>query len=321
MPKYLKWLIGLLAAIFAVFSVLFLTSGQAQIPPIINFIFNIGSPKKMQTGLLEVRLNEYGKDLQARSTVPIKGGNVAGATFLEIGVYTNRYKPHVHFRHGGQLLDLGVARAVMLTQDSGEKEPIQSFDISTDDIESPKEPRPSPAWDDRDRQVYARIKSLINRIDAAGWKRYLNPEEPRLSGEVTYFASTDSGYESNYQDPNFDFDFETWKKTGYSLTWRWYLDSAFLTLDYTKGDLDSTLRIVAKAAGEIYLHYDPQKSVPFLGTYQRGKAAYIAKLPEFAALRQKKEAAAIAAGVAIMSDWVDIPVASMQMPAQTGLAP
>lgn len=281
----------------------------------------------MNSGILEVSLGEQGAEVIKHSQVPIKRGEVAGLAFYESSDIENRSEPIVRLRQGNLTLDFPIARSVLLTAAEKFGEGVENVDIDLKLSKPPKDSTNELSINAYDRATYALVMEVIERIDKAGWKRYIDPSEPRLSERITYpFQSTmpRSAYQPGrgttiHPDPNYRFGFEEWQSlpsTTNLNSWQWYADGVFITLAFSKAPREAgvpmieDLRITIQSERMRLAAYDPTQK----GDLSAAQKAYREASGKRGERRHAEEAKARAAGLKILEDWVDPPFGNIAVP-------
>lgn len=83
-------------------------------------------------------------------------------------------------------------------------------------------------------QARLQFYEMLKRIQQAGWKRWIFPENPRLSGgeAVRYRLVKDQGVDS--LDPSYVPSLEDWMKLADMTSWRFYLDGVYMDVQMSR---------------------------------------------------------------------------------------
>jgi hypothetical protein len=212
----------------------------------------------MNNGVIELRLGETGAAVVQRSQVPIKRGQTAGLAFYESSDIENRSEPTLRLLQGDRVLELPIARSILMTADEGRGHGIEDIDVSIKMPPTPKNINDEQVMDAYEAQVYELVREVISRVNSVGWKRYISPADPRIGGRESYDDSWNSE-----PDPSFVPALSDWKVLKRSdLSWYWYLPNAMLRVTYQRerhGRKPADSITVSMQSERLYLTvYDPK---------------------------------------------------------------
>ncbi|SCK08710.1 hypothetical protein [Vogesella sp. LIG4] len=149
------------------------------------------------------------------------------------------------------------------------------------------------------------VLNLIQSLRKTGWRYYISETKPRLKGKAAldYFTQ-------NNIDPDYPLSFEQWMALPAPLTWEFYADHTYLTLQV---DRDVNHLDPAKpGAYFISLTFTPREETERLGVDEKDRDhwrdTWVKRNLAFRALRNIKEAKLRAQGVPIDTDYKDPPL-------------
>lgn len=320
MPRALKWLLMIIMPM-----VLLLVTARACVA-VIPSSHNSSSSKArpMNTGILELKLGEYGKDLIARTPLKVRQGSVGGLAFFEVSDIATQTEPVVRLLHHARVLEFPRARSVIMDEDVEQDWPIGDISIDIKMPPAPDDAGQLEAMKGYDAAVFALFQDIVRRVSAAGWKRYISLHEPRVAGIDTYVFDPD--YQSARiqwnvslsPDPNFELTLEAWRNLGSEPSWQWYIDDALIVLSYSRSpraqgyDVYDKFRIEIFNDRSLLIGFDPKSN----SDLDAGIEAYEASVPPALAKRHKAEETARAVNIPILSGYVDPPIGGIAIPAQ-----
>ena len=178
-------------------------------------------------------------------------------------------------------------------------------------------------WDEYDDAVRKLVQDTIDRINRAGWQRWIMFSKPRLSGRDTIAfvpGYRNRGYSAQWQDswgidPWYEMTPEDWANlSNHWPTWHWIKNGASIELRYEKDFRYPESRIVFETLSVI-IKSPNDTAFEFYGPSTGDRVKFKqSEMVRMLAARDQKEAAAKAAGAKILEDYKDYPVGGVRLP-------
>ncbi|MCY1280021.1 hypothetical protein D9M70_287930 [compost metagenome] len=276
---------------------------------------NERSPQTMSVPLiLELQLGENMQSLLSRSPVKLYADclKATDSCFHEFSYSANSANlPSVVIRHNGQALALQHVTRFMTSSNLQASTAMESFDMTIRGLPD----------DSTHEENQSFIYSIISTIKAAGWKRYISPSSPRISGaQAANITSPDEVaglhvFSHPWFDPDHTMSMEQWLKAGSFYSWYFYNPGAHLKL--------TAWRIDTKTASATHGNYLVSLEFQADDYYWRygfdtkeeqanWKKLLPAELRKYAELRAENEARLRAAGIEIDESYQNPPIEGVE---------
>ena len=280
---------------------------------------------KTMSVALEIMIGEKGDEVVRRSGLKIKRSQVSTALLYDASPDRTAVVQEVIVKTANHRVSLPLSNSILFYDDTVDPYGVEQIDLDLKLPKAPKGATNAAELETYDRAINALVTDVIERINKAGWKRYIAPSEPRIAGSETYAIDGPSSmrrYIPSVEIPSdlaASLTFEQWKKLkdNFNHTWRWYVDGVFIDLDYKKDPRDAAsfplvedIKLSVQGERLFLASYDPKQS----GNYERGVEGYKNSLPRWLEARKKEEAKARAAGLRVFEDWVDPPIGNIVVP-------
>ncbi|MEI2416127.1 hypothetical protein V8Z80_08065 [Orrella sp. JC864] len=274
-----------------------------------------------------LELGAAGDDIVNRSGLPIRRSQAGEALLYDAspGQLGTPVVPVIE--HRGRRVALPPAGSLLfydsLAGDEGVQEVNIQFAVPADDRDTAEINGTGTGQAASEGQAQRRhalaLRRTVGQVQQAlreqGWQRYIPLSSPRVAGRDSYdlpgswqagqVQDSDTGYLPEPQD---------WLALRHTPTWIWYLDGAFLRLSYYRGDAAqgqaAALRASVQGERAVLRAHAPAGA----GGWEAARNAYAQAMPGLLAQRHAAESRARAAGVAVMQDWIDPPVAGIEVP-------
>lgn len=279
--------------------------------------------KAMDAKLLEFTLGEKGDEVVKRAGFPIKRSRVATALLYDASRTASGVEPIFRLRHPQHVLEFPRATDVEFYDGAEDTLGITHIDVIIKLPAAPKriEDPHGPEVEAYDRAVYELVRDLLTRIRAAGFKRYLGPDDPRLQGAVTYpLAEGYARYRLDrgmrfYADPDYALTWDDWHHLDDSIRWSWHAPGMFFDLSYMRDPrmigepLLETLQATLETESSFVLQYGADGD-----DLAAAKIAFGKTLPKFLKERAEREAQARALGLPIFENYQDPAIGGIPVP-------
>lgn len=172
---------------------------------------------------ISIALNQGGVDWKNKyGDIVHVNAQPAGVNFYKIQPLRTKQSIVVRLEHGSHSLEIPRVLSVTGTQDMDKKEGIDSIQLSAG-LSS----QSSIEHDVARRYVW----NLVKSIRAAGWQKYIEETDPRLSGKAAYeYAVQKHGA----LDPDYELSLTEWMTMPVRTRWSFYAKDAFLSLEFDR---------------------------------------------------------------------------------------
>ncbi|MGR2682966.1 hypothetical protein [Chromobacterium haemolyticum] len=172
---------------------------------------------------ISIALNQGGVDWKNKyGDIVHVNAQPAGVNFYKIQPLCTKQSIVVRLEHGSHSLEIPRVLSVTGTQDMDKKEGIDSIQLSAG-LSS----QSSIEHDVARRYVW----NLVKSIRAAGWQKYIEETDPRLSGKAAYeYAVQKHGA----LDPDYELSLTEWMTMPARTRWSFYAKDAFLSLEFDR---------------------------------------------------------------------------------------
>lgn len=172
---------------------------------------------------ISIALNQGGVDWKNKyGDIVHVNAQPAGVNFYKIQPLRTKQSIVVRLEHGSHSLEIPRVLSVTGTQDMDKKEGIDSIQLSAG-LSS----QSSIEHDVARRYVW----NLVKSIRAAGWQKYIEETDPRLSGKAAYeYAVQKHGA----LDPDYELSLTEWMTMPARTRWSFYAKDAFLSLEFDR---------------------------------------------------------------------------------------
>ncbi|WP_321816603.1 MULTISPECIES: hypothetical protein [unclassified Paraburkholderia] len=277
---------------------------------------NVQQGKHVMQANLSFALGENSDEIMRKAAVPIRKSTVSTALMYDTSRIATGVEPVFQLRDVRHGVLFPQATDVEFMSDSEEGARVRNIEVTFKVPPPPHDIKDQAALGAYDDAMYRYVMDVIERVNRAGWKRFIAADSPRLAGLDTYvFDAPVSGQRYSpppgivYADPTYPLTREEWNRlrAGDTVVWSWHVDNMFIELKYTKdfraadaplvvGDqLSATVR-----TDEAWLDaFGKDGDV----TPDALRARYRNALPEMLATRRKAEAMARAQGATILDHW------------------
>ena len=272
---------------------------------------------------LNITIGQQGADVVKHSPVPIKQSGVSGLRMFDVGKPFKELGATVVLKEAYSAIAFPPVERMAFYEQGSTGEGIDEIALDLWLPRLPKSRADTRAWEEYDEMVFKLVQDTIDRINTAGWQRWISFSDPRLSGRDTIAfvpGYRNRGYSAKWQhmwgiDPSYRMTEEDWANlTERWPHWYWIKHGATIELRYQKDGrgpekppLFDTLRVTIRSAGTTsgWL-YGATK-----GDWKTYKQSEMARM---LAARKESEAAARAAGATILEDYKDYPVGGVRLP-------
>ena len=272
---------------------------------------------------LNIAIGQQGADVVRQSPVAIERSGVNGLRMYDAGSPFNILAATVVLKEDYHTITFPPVEHLTLYEEGSTGGGIDEIAIDIWLPPIPKSHTDSRAWAEYDATVHKLIQDTINRINAAGWRRWIKFSDPRLSGRDTIAfvpGYQNRGYAAQWQDswgidPSYEMTRDDWANLSTRWpTWYWIKNGASIVLCYRMDDRSpevltafDSLRVTIKSADATSgSFYGPTK-----GDWKTYKQS---EMTRKLAARKKSEEAAKAAGATILEDYKDYPVGGVRLP-------
>jgi hypothetical protein len=281
--------------------------------------------EQMQPNLV-FGLGDDSDQVMREAKVPIKKSHISTALMYDASRIATGVEPVFQFRDTKHGLIFPQTTDVEFMSDTEEGGKIRNIHLRFKAPISPKDVNDTAAFEAYDDAMFRYVMDVIARINAAGWKRYIDLSSPRLEGRGTY-AFEPAGYDGPtfvtfpllvYADPNYKLTLDQWKHLprGGSVIWSWYVDGMFFELKYSKDHRSPDLPIVLGDQLDATIQSETAWMDTYGATYEAARAKYQSQIPKLLHERMEAEAKARAQGARILTDWKDPSIAGVAPPSE-----
>lgn len=273
---------------------------------------------------IDIQLGLSGDAVSQRTGLPVKRSQVGGALLYDASPDRTGYAEEVIVSAGARQFAVPSCISVLFYDDTEEPHGVEQIDLRLR-MPAPPADGSTEARLRYERQLYELALQTVQRINAAGWKRYISPAEPRLGGRDTLdLSGMATGYVATRgvtlgYDPGYAVSFDEWQRLGGERSWNWYADGVFVKLQYQKdpargpgqaGPFSDSLQLTVETARLVFAKADPQGE----GKAERAIDQERRAMPQLVQRRLQEEARARAAGLHVLQQWEDPVVAGVAVP-------
>ena len=272
---------------------------------------------------LNISIGQQGAEVVRHSPVPIDHSGVNGLRMYDAGRPNKILGATVVLKEDYSTITFPPVEHLTFYEEGSTGGGIDEISLDLWLPAQPKSRTDVRGWDDYDEAVRKLVQDTINRINRAGWQRWIMFSMPRLSGRDTIAFEPDyrnRGYSAEWQetwgiDPSYQMTPEDWANLSKRWsTWYWIKNGATIELRYRKDfrspqmpivfdDLTVTIKSADTTSGGFY--------GPTKGDWKTYKQSETLRL---LTTRKQREAAARAAGATILEDYKDYPVGGVRLP-------
>ncbi|MFM0236180.1 hypothetical protein [Paraburkholderia sediminicola] len=282
---------------------------------------NVQEEKENMQPNLTFGLGDNSDEVVRSAKVPIKKSHISTALMYDASRIATGAEPVFQLKDPKHGIVFPQATDVEFMSDTEEGNKVRKIDLTFKVPISPKDVHDTAAFEAYDEAMYRYVMDVIARVNAAGWKRYIDLSSPRLEGRGTY-AFEPAGYDgptfvsfplSVYGDPSYKLTLDQWKHLprGGSVIWSWYADGMFFELKYSKDHRSPDLPIALGDQLDATIRSETAWMDMYGATYEAARAKYQSQIPTLLHERAEAEAKARAQGARILTDWKDPSIAGI----------
>ena len=272
---------------------------------------------------LSIAIGQQGSEVVRSSPVSINRSGVNGLRMYDAGTANEVLGATVVLKDDYHTITFPPVEHLAFYEEGSAGEGVDEIEL---DLWLPAQPESRTdvrGWSEYDEAVRKLVQDTINRINGAGWRRWIRFSHPRLSGRDTIAFVSDyqnRGYSAQWQeswgiDPSYQMTREDWVSLSKSVSrWYWIKNGATIVLCYRRDarspempivfdELSVTIKSADAASGSFY--------GPTKGDWKTYKQSEVTRK---LAARKKSEEAAKAAGAKILEDYKDYPVGGVRLP-------
>ena len=273
--------------------------------------------------MLNITIGQQGAEVVKHSPVPIKRSGVNGLRMYDAGKPFKDLGATVVLKEDYSAIAFPPVEHLAFYEEGSMGGGIDEIALDLLLPRLPKSRTDTRAWAEYEDTAFKLVQNTIDRINAAGWQRWISFSDPRLSGRDTIDfvpGYRNRAYTAEWQDmwgvdPSYRMTREDWDNLSERWPhWYWIKHGATIELRYEKDDrgpekppLFDTLRVTIRSADTTsgWL-YGPTK-----GDWKTYKQS---EMTRKLAARKKSEAAARAAGAKIFEAYKDYPIGGVRLP-------
>ncbi|MGN6085716.1 hypothetical protein [Trinickia sp.] len=272
---------------------------------------------------LNLTIGQQGAEVVKHSPVPIKRSGMNGLRMYDAGKPFKDLGATVVLKEDYSAIAFPPVEHLAFYEEGSMGGGIDEIALDLLLPRLPKSRTDTRAWAEYEDTAFKLVQNTIDRINAAGWQRWISFSDPRLSGRDTIDfvpGYRNRAYTAEWQDmwgidPSYRMTREDWDNLSERWPhWYWIKHGATIELRYEKDDrgpekppLFDTLRVTIRSADTTsgWL-YGPTK-----GDWKTYKQSEMARK---LAARKESEAAARAAGAKILEAYKDYPIGGVRLP-------
>jgi hypothetical protein len=285
---------------------------------------NVREEKENMQPNLIFGLGDNSDEVVRSAKVPIKKSHISTALMYDASRLATGVEPVFQLKDPKHGIVFPQTTDVEFMSDTEEGKKIRMIDLTFKVPISPKDVHDTAAFEVYDEAMYRYVMDVVARVNAAGWKRYIDLSSPRLEGRSTY-AFEPAGYDGPtfvsfpllvYGDPNYKLTLDQWKHLpqGGNVIWSWYVDGKFFELKYSKDLRSPDSPIALGDELDAKIRSETAWLDMYGATYEAGRAKYQSLIPKYLHERAEAEAKAQAKGARILTDWKDPSIAGVVPP-------
>lgn len=272
---------------------------------------------------LNISIGQQGTEVVRNSPVPIDHSGVNGLRMYDAGRPNKVLAAMVMLKDDYGTITFPPVEHLTFYEEGSTGGGIDEIALDLLLPAQPKSRTDVRGWDDYDEAVRKLVQDTINRINGAGWQRWIMFSMPRLSGRDTIAFVPEyryRGYSAQWQDswgidPLYEMTPEDWANLSkHWPTWYWIKNGASIELRYEKDFRYPESPIIFESLTVTIKSADTTSGGFYGATKGDWKTYKQSEMLRLLATRKQREAAARAAGAKILEDYKDYPIGGVRLP-------
>lgn len=279
---------------------LIILAGSAAISAAI-FIYNKDAKAMAQDNhfpsQVEVAFGQSGISLEQRYGEFVRPNKKNfGLNFYQINANSRGKNMVVVVKTGALATTIPNAMSIMATEDRDRKVGITDLLVTAKVKEGGMQPHPV---------AHQYVMELVRHLRKTGWRYRIYETDPRLKGQAAF-----DYYKQENIDPDYPLTFEQWMALPRPLTWRFYADHTYLSLQVER-DINH-LDPAKPGAYFISLTFQPREEIERLEVDEKDRdnwrATWVERYRKYRAERHLVEAKLRAKGIPIDTHYQEPPL-------------